>query len=108
MYNNDSWDLVDACKNEDFDVASVKDEDLPESMRGKSEEEKQAMIAAMTQKRADIQKQVAQVSAKRTQYVTDEQRKMAQGDDKSFDAAIRKAIRSQAESKGFKFVDEGC
>jgi hypothetical protein len=38
----------------------------------------------------------------------DEQRKMAQGDDKSFDAAIRKAIRSQAESKGFKFVDEGC
>jgi hypothetical protein len=108
MYNNDSWDLVDACKNEDFDIASVKDEDLPESMRGKSEEEKQAMIAAMTQKRADIQKQVAEVSAKRTQYVTDEQRKMAQGDDKSFDAAIRKAIREQAQSKGFTFVDEGC
>jgi hypothetical protein len=71
-------------------------------------EEKKAMVAAMAQQRVDIQKQVADISAKRTEYVAAEQRKMAAGDDKSFDAAIRKAIRDQAQSKGFTFVDEGC
>jgi hypothetical protein len=108
MYRNASWDLVDACAEAEFDLSTVEDDDLPEDMRGKSMEEKKAMVAAMAQQRVDIQKQVADISAKRTEYVAAEQRKMAAGDDKSFDAAIRKAIRDQAQSKGFTFVDEGC
>jgi Mg-chelatase subunit ChlD len=107
MYYNGSWDLVDASKQAEFDLEQIKDDELPEAMRGKALDEKRAMIAEMAQKRADIQKQVADISAKRAEFVSVEMKKQDEGDDKSFDAAIRNAIRDQAASKGFKF-DEGC
>lgn len=107
MYDNDSWDLVDASKDAEFKLDDVKDENLPEAMRGKTLEEKRAMIAEMAGRRADIQKQVADIGVKRAEYVAAELRKLAEGGNKSFDAAIRKAIREQAASKGFTFED-GC
>ncbi len=103
LYSNEHWDLVDACKQESFKLADVKDEDLPESMRGKTLEQKQAIIAEMAGKREAIQKEIADYGAKRQAYVNEEMKKHQSDADRSFDAALRQAIRAQAMSKGFEF-----
>jgi hypothetical protein len=107
LYKNDQWDLVDACKQTEFKIEDVKSEDLPENMRSMTLEQKKTYIAEMTQKRGEMQTKITDLNTKRQQYVEAEMKKMAEGKDKSFDAAIRKAIREQASSKGFKF-DDGC
>ena len=105
MYRNEQWDLVDACKQANFKIEDVKTEDLPENMRSMTLEQKKAHVAEMTQKRSEMQTKIADLGAKRQAYVEAEMKKMADAGDKSFDAAIRKAIRAQAVSKGFKFDD---
>ena len=105
MYCNAQWDLVDACKQKEFKIEDVKTEDLPEYMRAMTMEQRKAYVAEMDKKRADINTKVADLNAKRGQYVEAEMKKMAEAGDKSFDAAIRTAIRAQAASKGFKFEE---
>ena len=105
MYRNDQWDLVDASKQAEFKIEDVKSEDLPENMRAMTVEQKKAYIAEMEKKRGEMQTQITDLNTKRTAYVETEMKKMAAAGDKSFDAAIRSAIRAQAASKGFKFVE---
>ncbi len=103
LYWNAGWDLVDACKAEDFKLAEIKDEELPEAMRGMTLEQKQARIAEVNTKREAIQKEIADYSAKRQAYVNEEMKKHQSDADRSFDAALRGAIRAQAQAKGFQF-----
>lgn len=105
MYRNEQWDLVDACKQADFKIEDVKADDLPENMKSMTLEQKKAYVADMTTKRGEIQAKIADLNTKRSAYVEAEMKKMATASDQSFDAAIRKAIREQAASKGFKFDD---
>ncbi len=106
LYWNGHWDLVDACKQENFQLAEVKDADLPEAMRRMTLGEKQAYIAQMGAKRAAIQKEIEAFSAKRQAFVNEEMKKHQGDADRSFDTALRKAIRAQAMSKGFEFKPE--
>ena len=46
-YTNARWDLVDACKDEKFDLASVEVEALPEAMRTMTPEQRKAHVAAI-------------------------------------------------------------
>ncbi len=106
LYSNEHWDLVDACRSAAFKLADVKDEDLPEPMRGKTLEQKQAIVADMAAQREAIQKEIADFSARRQAYVNEELKKHQSEEDRSFDTALRKAIRAQAMSKGFEFKVE--
>src|SRR6185436_19712883 len=40
VYNNATWDLVDASKEKDFDLAKMKVEDLPKEMQTMTMEER--------------------------------------------------------------------
>jgi hypothetical protein len=103
LYGCGSWDLVDACKADDFDLLSIKIEQLPEVMQDMTPEERQAHVDAMGKKRAEIQKQVTELNAKRQAFVTEELKKHALDDSQAFDRVLRDAIRAQAEAKGFNF-----
>ena len=105
MYCNAQWDLVDACRQAEFKIEDVKTEDLPENMRTMTMEQRKAYVAEMDKKRAEMQTKVNDLNTKRSQYVEAEMKKMADAGSKSFDAAIRTAIRAQAASKGFKFEE---
>lgn len=105
MYNNEQWDLVDACKDKSFKLEDVKAEDLPENMKKMTAEERKAYVAEMEKKRGEIQAKVKDLSDKRTAFVAAEMKKQAETNDNSFDSAIRKAIRAQAASKGFTFEE---
>ena len=101
IYGCGSWDLVDACKNEEFELEKVAVKDLPENMRKMSLDERRKFIAKSGKERDKIQAQITAVSKKRQTYVAGEMKKQALDPTKSFDHAVRTAVRSQAKAKGF-------
>ena len=103
LYNNAGWDLVDASKDEKFDITKVKKEDLPEPMRKMTDEQRKAYIADQAAKRVKIQKEIQELSKKRDTYVKAEMAKKGLDEKASFDAALRNMVRTQAEKQNFKF-----
>ncbi len=97
-YCNTAWDLVDACKQKDFDIAKVKEADLPEEMRKMSVEERKAYLEKKTAERAEIQKKVLALNKEREAYVATKRKESSETD--TLDTAMSKALRAQAEKKG--------
>jgi hypothetical protein len=104
-YRNAGWDLVDASKEKDFRLESIRDEDLPEAMRAQTPREREAHLKQAAAKRAELQKQVAEIDAKRQAWIRDEMKRSSNKGDQSFDAAVRQAVRDQARQKGFAFAE---
>lgn len=100
-----AWDLVDACKSGNVKIAEVDEKDLPEPMRGMSEEERVAYVKDMETKRSAIQAQVAELGLKREAFVQEEMKRQALDDSKALDNVMREAIREQAEKRGIKFPE---
>lgn len=106
-YRNAQWDLVDASKEEGFDITTVKDADLPEELRGKSADEKKAYVEAKATERAELQAKIKDLSQAREAYVAAERKKLAEaaGDqaEASLDDAILGAVRKQLTDKAYTF-----
>jgi hypothetical protein len=103
---NGGWDLVDAVSGDKVDVAKLSAEDLPEAMRKLDAAQRAAYVAEMAKKRAQIEKEIAELAGKRAQFLETERRKQGVLDELSLDGAVRRAVRRQAERKGFSF--DGC
>ncbi len=106
-YRNSSWDLVDRFDDpEDFSMKEIGGvENLPAELRGKTEAEIRAYIAARAKERAELRKRVMELSQQRDAWIADYRRKAA-GEGrkvKTLDDAIIEAVHQQAEAKKFSF-----
>ncbi len=101
LYRNAAWDLVDAMKEKKVDLAKVPEAELPENMRKMTPEQRKQAA-----EREKIQKEIKDLDAKRKAHVKEEMNKRGLEEGASFDAALRKAVRLQAESKDFKFEEK--
>ncbi len=97
------WDLVDKCKDRSIDLEKAKDEELPAEMKGMSIEERKAFVAKKTAEREAVQKEIAELAKKRDEFIAAELKKSGEKNESSLDAAVKEAIRTQAEKKGFTF-----
>ncbi len=104
LYTNASWDLVDALVKEDFDLASLRTQDLPEEMQGMDEQQRLSYVQARRAQREGIQRQIQELSGKREAFLV--QAKKDELGALGLDDAIRQAIREQAKAKGF--TCDGC
>lgn len=103
-YRADSWDLVDASESDDFDMEEIAEEQLPEEMRGMNEKQRQAYIAEKAAERDKLQTEINRLAAERKDYVATEMAKLTGGDD-TLGAAMRAAVREQAQKRDFTFED---
>lgn len=103
QYRNYGWDLMDASYEKGFSLSKMKQEELPAEMKTLSQDEKQAYLNKKVKQRADIQKEITELTTKRAQFLQDELRKSAKPADKAFDVALLNALRQQAQMKGFTF-----
>ena len=101
VYKNESWDLVDAAEQEDFEIAEVKEEALPAAMKGMSNSEKVQYVDTKKKERKQIQKEIIELNKKREAYVKKQQTENAS--ETALDDVMLKAIKTQAKSKNFKF-----
>ncbi len=101
VYKNDSWDLVDAAKDKNFNVEEVAETELNEEMKGMSSSQKTAYIKVKSAERAKIQQQISELGKKRSEFVSNEQSKNASNN--MLDNAMLSAISKQAKAKHFEF-----
>lgn len=94
-YNNAGWDLVDASSSDDFDLARIKKETLPESLRDKSDSEIRMFLDEKRKERQDIQEEIQQANAKRQTYLNEVQK----SETGELEKAILEAIKKQAAAK---------
>lgn len=105
FYQTSDWDLVEACKREGFKLEEVKDEDLPEAMRGMTLDQKKEYLAKMDAERARVKARIQEVAAQRERFIEAEIEKNALDAESGFDAVVKRAVREEAERKGFSFED---
>jgi von Willebrand factor type A domain len=100
VYKNESWDLVDAAEQEDFEITSVKEAELPVVMKGMNDKEKVEYVDTKKKEREKIQKEIIELNKKRETYVKKQQ---TESSENVLDDVMLKAIKTQAKSKNFKF-----
>jgi hypothetical protein len=108
QYRNDAWDLLDRMKNDPkFDIKTLKDEELCDEMKKLKPEEREGYLKKKGEERAEIQKKISDLSAKRAKHIEEEQKKAPKSTgEKALDDALKATIRSQAKDKGFEVEEK--
>lgn len=100
LYNNKSWDLVDAAEDDSFELSEIEREQLPQALQDKTEKEIKAYIAEKKTERTRIQKEIQELNTKREAYIAKNQKDDAKGE---LENAMIQAITRQAEQKNYKW-----
>jgi hypothetical protein len=95
-YENSAWDAVDAVREKKLDVATTADAELPAELRGKTPEQRTALIAEKQRERSEVQGRIAKLGAERSAWVA-QQKPNA----KTLGDGLRTAIQAQAQAAGF-------
>ena len=103
FYRNSSWDLVDASKEKDFDMAKIEKSELPENMQKMTSDEQKEYIAKQSEHRKKIQEEIAQLSKERDVFITAEMKKQGSDNNQSLGRAMLNSIRVQAAEKSFEY-----
>jgi hypothetical protein len=107
LYCNSGWDIIDRMKQDPkFKLSEVKEEELSDELKKIKPAEREAYIKKKAEERAQIQKDIQELSGKRSAYIQQEMKKQPKSKaDASFDEAVTSMIRDQANSKGIKISD---
>lgn len=93
------WDVVEAVTSGVLAPSAVRPDNLPSDWRGKNTEELTAALKAKAAERERLQKELERLGREREAFL----KRQAGGPETTLDAAVLKAVRAQAESKGFVF-----
>ena len=100
-YNNASWDLVDRTNAEPEAIKEIEEEELPENMQSMNEEERVAYVQELSERRASIKQQLAELEGKVNAYVVEKREEM--GQKATLDEVLIGAMREQAVANGFRW-----
>lgn len=98
LYNNSTWDLVDASQDDAAMLEKVEMNTLPDSLKNKSRTELKQIVTTKSNQRTAIQKEISAVSVKREAYINAEKAHRANGGkEQTLETEIEKIIRQQAK-----------
>jgi hypothetical protein len=100
MYNNASWDLVDAAKDKNFNYAKLDKKNLSKELQGKSTAELKKHVAIQAKKRKEIQLKINELNAKRKKYTAEKQ---AESTNENLENAMISTIKKQARAKNYSW-----
>jgi hypothetical protein len=101
IYHCEDWDLVDRVKvDPKFDIRKVPEKELPEALRKMTPDQRVAHVKKLTEERAALQKQILELSGRRTAYINEEMRRNPDAASRAFTTAVRGTLRDQAKAKG--------
>jgi hypothetical protein len=101
LYNNSTWDLVDASRNDSKAIEDAKESELPKEMKGMNTQQRKDYVASKSTERASIQKEIQDLNAKRQQYI--DANTTAAEKDAMLDAALMRSIKQTAKSKNLNW-----
>jgi hypothetical protein len=102
-YSNRRRDLVDSFAENEEILEEVKAEELPSGLKGKSLEERKAIVGEMTAKRAKLQTEIRELSRKREAFLAKEKKRLAtETGAATLGDAVVSAIQRQLVNSGFE------
>lgn len=96
LYQNESWDMVDASTKDEKFVDKLDRKSLPDSLKNKSTKELKQIIDQKKEKREALQAEIGKTAAKRDSYIAAEKAKSAVKNQSTLETEIEKIIRKQA------------
>lgn len=97
LYKNSTWDLVDAEEEEGFSYDELKEEDLPENLKGKSKTEIKAYVAKQKTERNRVQQEISELNKQRREFIAEQKKDNANG----LESAMVEALKKQAKKKDY-------
>ncbi len=99
VYNNASWDLVDAKKEKDFDYAKIDKSNLSKELQNMSTAALKKYVEAQSVKRKEIQAEIQKINKQRKKYIAANSIKNSNKDE--LENVMLNAIKNQAKKKNY-------
>ena len=97
-------ELVDALNDKTLKLDEIDQKQLPAELQKLDRNELQKRIAKARDERADLQKQIVEVSKKREAYIQSENKRLAaEGKGDAFDQKVTETLHAQAAKKGISY-----
>src|SRR5213592_2630680 len=97
-------ELVDALNDKTLKLEEIDQKQLPTELQKLDRDELQKRIAKTRDERADLQKQIVEVSKKREAFIQSENKRLAtEGKGDAFDQKVAETLRGQAAKKGISY-----
>jgi Mg-chelatase subunit ChlD len=97
-------ELVDALNDKSVKLEDVDQKQLPADLQKLDRAELQKRITKARDERADLQKQIVDVSKKREAYIQSENKRLAaEGKGDAFDQKVAETLQAQAAKKGISY-----
>ena len=103
MYDNSSWDLVDALTSGKVKVENLTESELPENLRKMSKHDRKKYVEEKVEERIKIKNKISRLSAERSNYVTQKRKEAAKPGVATMNDAVTSAIQKQGVAKNYKF-----
>lgn len=103
VYKNSSWDMVDAMEEDDFDLESIPEEDLPTAIAKMDNQEKQNWLLKKKNDRKKIKQEIHNLTKERDTYVASEKMKLAESEAATVDDVLASSIKEQAKKLNYSF-----
>jgi hypothetical protein len=103
LYNNASWDLVDALEANRVKLTDLPPQSLPTEMQAMTPAQRQRYIEKKQAERKSIQAQIRSLSEQREAYIA-AQRPKHPHQDNTLDAVIIQSLRQQLAARGFQRI----
>jgi hypothetical protein len=99
VYNNSTWDLVDAKSTGAVDLAKMDKKELPDSLKNKTTAELEKIVSEKSKERGAVQKEIATLNTKRDAFIAAEKVKRAsnKNNEATLETEVEKIIREQAK-----------
>jgi len=97
-------ELVDALNDNTLKLDEIDQKQLPAELQKLDRSELQKRIAKVRDERADLQKQIVELSKKREAYIQSENKRLdAEGKGDAFDQKVTETLQAQAAKKGISY-----
>jgi len=94
------WDLISVLDGGKA-LSEIDEQDLPEELRRMSVDEREIYVSEQRALRAQLQREIADLSAERRRSIIEQVEAKGIDTSNTFDTAVREAIRSEAEVRGY-------
>jgi hypothetical protein len=97
-------ELVDALNDKSLKLEEIDQKQLPADLQKLHREDLQKRITKARDERADLQKQIVELSKKREAYIQSENKRLAaEGKGDAFDQKVTETLHAQAAKKGISY-----
>jgi len=103
LYNNSSWDLIDAITKGDVKLKELSEAQLPDKLKNMDKAQQEGYLKKKTAERKEIKEKIKQLSDAREKFVAEKKSELSSAGVNTVNDAVSASIRKLGNSKNYEF-----